>query len=267
MVKIVLRAKQHFILELKMNRMKYKIYILVILGVVLNFTSCYNYRSVGLMQENNSKLPKYDKIEYADYRIKVNDEIIYRLMTSDETISKLINPENSLTQSGISYRVYSDGTIDLPFIKKIKLVDLTIAEATSVVEARFKELIPDAAVKLTLSNKTFTVIGEVGTGVFEIPRDKLTIFQALSLSGELNLEGDFKKVKILRETSKGTEVLEFDIRPKSIIESKYYYIYPNDIIYVQRAASSFYKVSNWSNFASLIASSLTLLFTVFYLNK
>ncbi len=250
-----------------MHRMKYKIYILVLFSVVFCFTSCYNYKSIGLLQENNSKLPKYNKIEYADYRIKVNDEIVYRLMTSDETISKLISSENSTTQNVISYRVYPDGTIDLPFVKKIKLVNLTIPEATLVVESRFKDLIPDASVKLSLSNKSFTVIGEAGTGIFEIPRDKLTIFQALSISGDLNLSGDFRKVKILRETSKGTEVLEFDIRPKSIIESKYYYVYPNDIIYVQRAASSFYKVTNWSNFASLISSSLTLLFTAFYLNK
>ena len=250
-----------------MHRMKYKIYILVLFSVVFCFTSCYNYKSIGLLQENNSKLPKYNKIEYADYRIKVNDEIVYRLMTSDETISKLISSENSTTQNVISYRVYPDGTIDLPFVKKIKLVNLTIPEATLVVESRFKDLIPDASVKLSLSNKSFTVIGEAGTGIFEIPRDKLTIFQALSISGDLNLSGDFRKVKILRETSKGTEVLEFDIRPKSIIESKYYYVYPNDIIYVQRAASRFYKVTNWSNFASLISSSLTLLFTAFYLNK
>ena len=247
--------------------MKYKIYILLIFWVVLNFTSCYNYKSIGILQENNSKLPKYNKIEYDDYRIKVNDEIIYRLMTSDETISKLISTDNSSSQNGISYRVYPDGTIDLPFIKKIKLINLTLPQATLVVESRFKELIPDASVKLSLLNKSFTVIGEAGTGVFEIPREKLTIFQALSISGDLNLSGDFKKVKILRETFKGIEVLEFDIRPKSIIESKYYYIYPNDIIYVQKAASSFYKVSNWSNFASLLSSSLTLLFTVFYLNK
>jgi len=247
--------------------MKFKKYILVFFSVVFSFTSCYNYRSIGLLQENNSKLPIYNKIEYADYRIKVNDEIVYRLMTSDETISKLIISENSSTQNAISYRVYPDGTIDLPFVKRIKVLNLTIPEATLAVESRFKELIPDASVKLSLSNKSFTVIGEAGTGIFEIPRDRLTIFQALSISGDLNLSGDFKKVKILRETSIGTQVLEFDIRPKSIIESKYYYIYPNDIIYVQRASSSFYKISNWSNFSRLISSSLALLFTVFYLNK
>jgi len=88
------------------------------------------------------------------------------------------------------------------------------------------------------------------------------------LSGDLKHSGDFKHVRIIRENNEGTEVLEFDIRPASVIESKYYYIYPNDIIYVQRAASSFYKIENsWSNFIGVVSSSLSLLVTVLYYGK
>jgi polysaccharide export outer membrane protein len=131
-----------------------------------------------------------------------------------------------------------------------------------------REIIPDAEVKLSIANKTFTVIGDAGTGVFNIPRDRFTIYQALSMSGEVQHAGDYKHVRILRVNEKGTEILEFDIRPKSIIESKYYYIYPNDIIYVQRAPSAFYKIENsWSNFVGVISSSLSLLFTVLYYQK
>lgn len=232
-------------------------------------TSCYNYRSIGLLQENNSSLPKYNKWEYVDYRIRVNDEIIYRLMTSDETISKLISSDNSgSSQNMISYRVYPDGTIDLPFIKSIHVEGLTLNDAAKVVEKKFKELIPDAAIKLSMANKTFTVIGEAGTGVYSIPRDRFTIYQALSMSGEFDHSADFKHVRILREINKGTEVLEFDIRPASIIESQYYYIYPNDIIYVKRASSSFYKIENtWSSFMGLVSTSLSMLLTVLYYGK
>jgi len=228
-------------------------------------TSCYNYRSIGLLQEKNASLPKYKESEYVDYRIRVNDEIIYRLMTSDVTISKLISSDNSgSSQNMISYRVYPDGTIDLPFVKEIHVEGLTLNEASKAIELRFKELIPDAAVKLTLANKTFTVIGEAGTGVYYITRDKFNIYQALSMSGELNHAGDYKRVRILREKGNGTQVLEFDIRPRSLIGSEYYYIYPNDIIYVQRASSSFYKIENsWSSFMGIM-SSLSLLFTVLY---
>ena len=214
-------------------------------------------------------MPVYQKEAYEDYRLQINDEIIYRLLTSDETISKLISSGTSSmsSQNMVSYRIYPDGTVDLPFLKKIPVAGLTLNEASRVVEEKFKEIIPDAAVKLSIANKTFTIIGEAGTGVYPIIREKMTIYQALSLSGNLNNAGDFKNVRIIRETEKGTEVLQFDIRPVSLIESQYYYIYPNDILYVQRAKSSFYKVNNWSSFMGLISTSLSLLFTVLYYGK
>jgi polysaccharide export outer membrane protein len=218
------------------------------------------------LQEQNKHLPIYEEISYEEYRIKINDELLFRLITSDETISRLIAGNQSIsgTQSNVSYRVFPDGTVDLPFLKTIPVAGLTLNEAAKVIETRFKDLIPDAAVKLTLANKNFTVIGEAGTGVYPIFKDKLTLFQALSMSGEITYTGDYKEVRIIRETEHGTEVLEFDIRPASIINSKYYYIYPNDIIYVQRNPASFYKVDNYSSFITLISSSLSLLFTVFF---
>ena len=221
-----------------------------------------------LLQDKNATLPVYERADYEIYRIRVNDEIIYRLITSDVTISKLISSESgSGGQNQISYRVYTDGTIDLPFINSIPVVGLTLEDAALVIEKRFKELIPDAVVKLSLANKTFTVFGDAGSGIFNIYKDKLTIFQALSLSGDFNETSDRKHIKIIRETENGNQILEFDIRPKSIIDSKYYYIYPNDIIYVRREFSSFYKVNNYSSLLSVIISSMSLLFTVLNYNK
>lgn len=243
--------------------------LFLLLITVLSLNSCYNYKSVGLLQDKNRSLAVYEPETYEDYKIKVNDEIIYRLITSDETISQLISPggASSNMQNMISYRVYPDGTIDIPFFKRIPVLGLSLMEASKVVEDRFKVMIPDAVVKLSISNKTFTVIGEAGTGVFPLIREKMTIYQALSLSGNINNAGDFRKVRIIRETLAGNEVLIFDIRPYSLIESKYYYIYPNDIIYVQRARSSFYKVNNWGSFMGIVSTSLSLLFTVLYYQK
>lgn len=245
-----------------------KNYIIIYILIIFTLTSCYNYQSIGLLQDNNIFLPKYEKEEFSEYKLKVNDEIIYRLMTSDETISKLITADMATNSSFVnSYRIHPDGTIDLPFLKNIPVAGLTVIEAAKVVEDRFKELIPDANIKLTIANKTFTVIGEAANGVFPIYKEKLTIFQALSMSGLLAYTGDPKHVRILRETDKGTEVLQFDIRPKSIIDSKYYYIYPNDIIYIQTEPASFYKVANYSAFIGTITTSLSFLVTVLYYSK
>ena len=247
--------------------MKNIIRIFVLFIVLIPLSSCYNYKSLQLLQEEHSS-PVYNKSNYSDYRIQVNDEMIYRLITSDETISKLISPQTGgSSQNMMSYRVYKDSTIDLPFISHIPIAGLTISEATKVIENRFKEIIPDAVVKLSLSNKTFTIFGDAGSGIFPIYKEKLTVFQALSMSGDFNETSDRKHIRIIRDTEKGTQILEFDIRPKSIIDSKYYYIYPNDIIYIQRDFSSFYKVNSYSALLGVFSFSVSLLFSVLTYTK
>lgn len=250
-------------------KMKNSIKIFTTLIIALSMTSCYNYKNLRLLQENNKLLPTYEKSIYSDYRIQINDEIIYRLITADETISKLISPQtsSSTNQSMITYRVHTDGTIDLPFVSHIYIKGLTITEATKAIEVRLKELIPDATVKLSLSNKTFTIFGDAGSGIFPIYKQKLTIFQALAMSGDFNETSDRKHIRIIRDTEKGTQILEFDIRPKSIIDSKYYYIYPNDIIYIQRDFSSFYKVNTFSALINVISFSFSILLAVLNYTK
>jgi polysaccharide export outer membrane protein len=222
------------------------------------------------LQEKSKRLPVYQKDSFLDYKIRVNDEIIYRLITTDETISNLISPQTSggsSSQNQISYRVYTDGTIDIPFVSSIHVEGLTLYEAARVIEKKFKEIVPDAVVKLSLANKTFTVFGDAGSGIFPIYKDKLTIFQALSMSGDLSETSDHKHIRIIRETDSGTKILDFDIRPKSIIDSKYYYVYPNDIIYIQRDFASFYKVNNYFALLGVITFSLSIFINVLNYTK
>ena len=230
-------------------------------------TGCYSHRVIGYLQEptKQNKLPVYDSVPYEPYRIRVNDEIIYRLVTMDETMSKMLGTNAvSSGQYANSYRVYSDGTIDLPFLKPIKVQGQTEAEAQEALRAAFKEIIPDADVKMALYNKYFSVVGDANAGRYFIYKEKLNIFQALAMTGDVMNSGDRRHVRIIRPRDNGQEpeVLEFDIRTNSIIDSKYYYVYPNDVIYVARTKDSFYKVPSYSGFIGLITSSVALLTTV-----
>ena len=235
--------------------------IVFLLGMLM--TSCYGYRQVGLLQERDD-LPQYDSVAYQPYRLQVNDEIIYRVITMDETLAKTLSSnENTNSQYANSYRIYSDGTVDIPFLAPIKLAGLTELEAQDTLRKAFREIIPDADVKLAMYNKRFTVMGDARSGVYNIYKERMTIFQALAMSGDLMNSGDRRHVRIIRPRGNGEpEVLEFDIRPNSIINSEYYYVYPNDLIYVSRDSGSFYKQSSYSSFLALITSSVSLLITV-----
>ena len=227
-------------------------------------TGCYSNRQIGLLQERDG-IPTYDSVPYEPYRLHVNDEIIYRIITMDETISKAMNAgqQQAYSQYATSYRIYSDGTVDLPFLPPIKMVGLTEREAQDTLCAYLRQIIPDADVKLALYNKYFTVLGDLGSGRYKIYKERMTIFQALAMTGDVHNSGDRKHVRIVRPNgNEPPEVLEFDIRSKSIIDSKYYYIYPNDLIYVSREPGAFYKVPSYSSFIGLITSSVALLVSV-----
>jgi len=241
---------------------------IILLGLVaVLMSSCYSHRVIGYLQEPTkaNKLPVYDSVSYEPYRIRVNDEIIYRLITMDEKYSTMLGANNmSSGQYANSYRVHPDGTVDIPFLKPIKLQGLTEVEAQDTLRAAFKEIIPDADVKLALYNKYFSVIGDANAGQFYIYKDKMNIFQALAMTGDVMNSGDRRHIRIIRPRDNGEEpeILEFDMRTNSIIDSKYYYVYPNDVIYVARHKNSFYTVPSYSGFIGLITSSVALLTTV-----
>ncbi len=244
---------------------KYNWIILAFIAVVMS--SCYSHRVIGYLQEptKTNKLPQYDSAAYEPYRIRVNDEIIYRLVTMDETMTKMLGTQtNYSSQYANSYRVYADGTIDLPFLQPIKVQGLTEVEAQDTIRAAFREIIPDADVKVALYNKYFSVIGDAHSSQYYIYKEKLNIFQALAMTGDVMTSGDRRHIRIIRPRDNGQEpeILEFDIRTNSIIDSKYYYVYPNDVIYVARQPNSFYTVPSYSGFIGLITSSVALLTTV-----
>ena len=242
-----------------------KVLLLGLLALLMS--SCYSHRAIGYLQEPTkaNKLPVYDSVAYEPYRIRVNDEIVYRLVTMDETMSKMLGA-NSFTngQYANSYRVYPDGTIELPFLKPLHIAGLTEMEAQDSLCAAFREILPDADVKLTLYNKFFSVIGDARSGRYYIYKEKMNIFQALAMTGDVMNSGDRRHIRIVRprDGAEEPEILEFDIRTNTIIDSKYYYIYPNDVIYVARTKDSFYKVPTYTGFLGLITSSVALLTTV-----
>lgn len=234
--------------------------------LMLLATSCYTRRVVGLLQERNS-LPEYDRGVYQEYRLRKNDELTLRIISADQTsVAMFGNAQTGMgSTNNMVYRIYDDGTVDIPFLSRIPLEGMTLEEAEKFLTDQMKPYIPDVQVKLALSTSTFCVIGDAGRGYFNIYKERLTIFQALALCGGVNESGDIGHVKIVRETNEGTKIVSFDLRSKSLIDSEYYYIYPNDIIYVDVTPKRFWAVNSYSGFLGVITSSLSLLLTVWNL--
>lgn len=212
-------------------------------------------------------MPTYEQGSYQLYKLRVNDELMIRVITTDKVLSDLFPSSSGSSANQVSYRVFEDGMVEFPFLEPVKLEGLTLEEAEQLVTEKMRSFVSDIQVRLALSTNTFCVIGAAGRGYFPIYKERLTIFQALALSGGISEGGDYSKVKIIRETDEGTKIISFDIRSKSIIDSEFYYVYPNDIIYVDVSKKKFWAINSYARFLGVITSSITLLLTVWNLAK
>ncbi|WP_195715247.1 polysaccharide biosynthesis/export family protein [Ancylomarina sp. 16SWW S1-10-2] len=177
------------------------------------------------------------------YTIQPRDYIYIRVLTPDEAVASLYNlggaqATTNMGQEGSvkfqSYQVSDEGEIDFPYVGQVNVIDLTIKEVKSKMQAILKKHIDTFTLQVQLTNTQFTILGEVNDpGQYNMSRDQLTIFEAISLAGDLTIYGKRKKVRIVRPSTDGTKTINIDLTDVNLVDSKNYYIQPNDLIYVE----------------------------------
>ena len=235
---------------------------LLLFSIVMLFSSCITNQEKLYLQKENRKT--YVEVPFKQYRLGVNDEIIYYLMTTSQETQTLYNLGSSIT-----FRIFDDGCVLLPTVGRVQIVGLTIREAERVLSERFRSVVQDAEVKIALSNNYFYVQGDNGKGQFSLYKENLNIFQAMALAGDISSIGDKSRIQIIRKGSDGIDHIEtFDLRKASVIESEYYYVRPNDVIYIPTNSKSFFRIESFSSVLSFIVAPVSLAVTVLtYLKK
>lgn len=237
-------------------------------------SSCTSAKQLNYLQDRE---PHYAMAPFEDYRIQKNDEIYCTILTKDSEFAEEFNQFQQVLTSvesganvGNSYTVYENGYISIPFFGDIKVLGLTMPEAEEVVLRKMREAVPDAQVKIALRNNLFYVVSSDGNRVGSVYKDNMTIYQALAVSGDMskNLSVDLSKVKIVRMGEDGNSMIKtFDLRNTSVVESEFYYIKPNDVIYYSRSPGSFFRITNVWTFISTIILPISFISSYFLLIK
>jgi len=254
-------------------------YFLICLIAGISLTSCTSSKSVNLLQDIT---PVYTSRPYTDYRLQYKDEIYCSILTSNSDFSSVFNSTNSidriLTTTGegtnnnsqtsrTPYTIYENGNISIPFFGDIHVAGKTIAEAEVAIQAKMQQAIPDAQVRVTLRNNVYYVVSDEQTGRHEIYKDNMTIYQALALNGSPSSRIDLSKVKIVRTDATGNSVVKtFDLRAESVIESDFYYIKPNDVIYYSTSSRAFFRINSITGLISAITTPISAIFAVWALS-
>ena len=134
------------------------------------------------------------------------------------------------------YLVDSEGNIVFPVLGKIHVLGMTHSELAAELEHRLvsEGHIKDAVVTVKLMNFTVSVLGDVvRPGQIRASGERLTIFEALSMVGDLTIYGQRHNVTVIREENGQRVIGEIDLRSKDVFNSPYYYLHQNDVVYVE----------------------------------
>ncbi|WP_246073252.1 polysaccharide biosynthesis/export family protein [Formosa sediminum] len=180
------------------------------------------------------------------YRIQIYDILNIRVKALDQDAVQIFNPMGEdLLDANSDERAYFDGfTVDLhgeirvPALGRINVLGYTTEEIEKIIEKKlldeqFKET-ANIFVTVKLTGLRYTVSGEVeAPGTNTLFQDRVNIFEAIANAGEIPITGDRKDILIIRQYPEGQKIHHLDITREDVMQSPYYYIQPNDIIYVK----------------------------------
>lgn len=228
------------------------------------FSSCISSEEINYLQNINLQYPLQP---YTEYRLAVDDKISCSISTSDEEVFLAFNSVVGPNQNALkAYTIYSDSTVILPFFGKVKVAGRTVQEAEDIIQKLIQESILDAQVKVTLSSNYFYILASNKQGFYSVYKDNMTIYQALAISQQTTGTMDLSKVSIIRRDALGNSIVKtFDLRTQDVIQSEFYYIRPNDLIYFPTNKNSFFNIESLGSFAATMMIPLTfLVYTVMY---
>ncbi len=209
------------------------------------FYSCTSYKTLSYFQDlpDISKNTLTKTFPFQNPVIQNDDILRIDVKTIDNSVTSLLNDANTnagaveartppASESG--YLVDKKGNVDLPFAGKIKVSGLTTAEAKDKIRIEIDKYFNNAVVNVRLINFKITVLGEVSKpSTYIVPNEKINIFDALGMAGDMTIYGRRENVLLVRDTSDEKKLIRLNLHSKDIVSSPYFYLKPNDIIYVE----------------------------------
>lgn len=216
--------------------------LIILLLLPLLLAGCQSYKKVPYLQDALQEVATGDTgtADMPLYDARIMPKDLLTIVVSCPEEPELAIPFNLITTNPFNqdnkyvtsqpvlqqYLVDNEGNIDFPVIGNIHIGGLTKSEAEQLIkdklQSQFRE-VPIVTVRMV--NYKISVIGEVAhPGTFTISNEKVNIFEALAMAGDMTVYGIRDKVKLIREDNQGKrEIITLNLNDSDIINSPYYY--------------------------------------------
>lgn len=236
--------------------------------------SCSSSRKITYF-ENVPDASFISTLPYVEAPIQKNDVLTISISSLNAEASAIFNPAGSVTSkvgssSGSEtlaggYLVNSEGTLQLPIIGTITAAGLTKKQLkeniTNIILT--KKLLIDPIVDIRHVNFEVTVIGEVSRPtVITVPNEKISLIKALGLAGDLTIYGRRDNILLIREENGQKVTRHLNLNSNDFLKSPYYYLQPNDVVYVEPNKTKVASASRSQQVVPIILSSLSIIVVV-----
>jgi polysaccharide biosynthesis/export protein len=219
-------------------------HLLTLVFLVILISSCIPNKKLIYFPDPNFNYQNLTEIENIPtvYRLQPRDIVSVNIKTLDEETSNYFN----LTPSGplmgftpsmgfmMGHSINKEGEIRLPETGKIKIGGLTVDEAQEEIEKALSQFIANPSIEVKLISFKVTVLGEVeNPGHYYIYNEQSTVLECLGLAGDLTDFGNRENITLIRQSAVGPGATLINLKDPQFLSSPYYYVQPNDVIYVQ----------------------------------
>lgn len=236
--------------------------------ITLLISSCIVQSRERLLKEKSMK-GTYDfqvqKSNVNNHILQPGDHLYIKIYSVDPQTSKFFQTDFPVNFTNTylylnSYAIDESGYINFSFIDKLYVKGMTIDQVKDEIQKALNEYFKETTVVVKLVGFQVAVLGEVNDpGSFTIDKDQANIFQAIGLAGGISEFGNRKKVILVRQTMSGNSMHYLDLTDNAILQSEFYYLMPNDILYVSpRGGKSLaYSTFPYQTFVTLLLVGVT----------
>ena len=208
---------------------------------------------------------------FTEYKIHTKDLLSIKVIGLDQKTTVFFNSDLGTTGNNpmmmgtpqaaylLAYIVDDSGYVYMPVIGSIYIRGLTIDQAQKKIEGLVNEHVEAVSVFVKLVNFKVSILGDIRSpGMFYMYNPRMNIFEVLALGGDVTEVANRKRVKLIRQQEGRAEIVYLNLLDPKIISSKYNYIKPNDILYIEN-----YKVKPFRSNVNSFTFALGLITTVF----
>ncbi|WP_420152174.1 polysaccharide biosynthesis/export family protein [Siphonobacter sp.] len=221
--------------------------MVILVGGLL--TGCVSSKNLALFQEGpNTTVDSLNIAQQYTPRVQVGDVLSITVSSLNPEASAVFNlPESQAIIQGQGlnssanplayqpgYVVNKDGSIDFPMLGKVAVAGKTSSEVNAFIKDKLKAYLKEPSVNVRNVNFRISVLGEVNhPSLFLINNEQVTLLQALSMANDLTIYGKRENVLVIREENGKKTFALLYLNRRDFFSSHYYYLHPNDIVYVE----------------------------------